>query len=350
MRIERLHGQALLRTAAHTLSHFLVDFSCAFLLYRAGFPAEQRILILLSYNACAFALQAPLGLLTDLMDRNGLVAGTGVALIALSALLLQEPVALAVAAGLGNALFHLGGGRDVLMDSGERSGPVGLFVSTGALGLWLGGKAGRGGFPLWIVLALLAVDALLLCFLVGRSPRQGFRSLGPVLTEQRRPNALCLTALVALLLVILLRSYLGMTLRFSWKGEGAYALLLILATLLGKASGGYLADAFGAGRVCAASLSTACLLFLFGETPLCGLLAVLLFNMTMPLTLTAAARLLPKAKGFAFGLTTFALFLGLVPILLELPAPLQKPWGYALLTLVSLGLLWPALRTVQRRG
>lgn len=35
--------------------------------------------------------------------------------------------------------------------------------------------------------------------------------------------------------------------------------------------------------------------------------------MTMPVTLWAVARILPGAKGFSFGLLTFALFLGFCP-------------------------------------
>ena len=40
--------------------------------------------------------------------------------------------------------------------------------------------------------------------------------------------------------------------------------------------------------------------------------------MTMPITLWAAARLMPGGKGFAFGLLTFALFLGYIPTALGL--------------------------------
>ena len=63
------------RTAAYAVCHFLVDFSCAYLLFstlagRMG-GAEQ----LLVYNFCAFALQMPLGLLADRLIRNAALAG-----------------------------------------------------------------------------------------------------------------------------------------------------------------------------------------------------------------------------------------------------------------------------------
>ena len=80
--------------------------------------------------------------------------------------------------------------------------------------------------------------------------------------------------------------------------------------------------------------------YLFSANPLCGTLAVFLFNMTMPITLWAAARLIPGGKGFAFGLLTFGLFLGYLPGWMGWPSILTSPATYALVALVSLVLLW----------
>ena len=65
-----------------------------------------------------------------------------------------------------------------------------------------------------------------------------------------------------------------------------------------------------------------------------------LFNMTMPLTLWAAARALPGARGFSFGLLTFGLFVGCLPSFLGWPNLLTGPWAYAAAALLSLALLW----------
>ena len=75
-----------------------------------------------------------------------------------------------------------------------------------------------------------------------------------------------------------------------------------------------------------------------------GTAAVFLFNMTMPITLWAAARLIPGAKGFAFGLLTFALFLGFLPTWLGWPSVLIQPWAMALTALVSAILLLLGLK------
>ena len=80
--------------------------------------------------------------------------------------------------------------------------------------------------------------------------------------------------------------------------------------------------------------------------PLPGVLAVLLFNMTMPVTLWAMAKLFPGAKGFSFGLLTFGLFLGYLPVYFKIGS-LHNPYLMAFFTLLSLLLLCIGLRKAR---
>lgn len=319
--------------ALYSLTHLAVDFTCAFLLFRLAAGAPDWALALLLYNFCAFAMQMPLGAIADRLNRNGVLAAAGCALTALSALL-PAPLPLAIAAGLGNALFHLGGGLDTLNDSTKKAAALGIFVSPGALGLALGTLCGKAGFlPLALpplTLLVLAAAILLLCRRTYGSLRSW--NAPPALACAGRP-----AAIVPLFLVVVLRSYMGMQQSFPWKAD--WALLLTLMLVLGKALGGFLSDRLGPRRASAVSLTAAGLLYFACALPLPGLLAVLLFNMTMPITLWAAARLLPGAKGFAFGLLTFALFLGFLPSYLGWPPLLTSPTAYVAVTAISMGLL-----------
>ena len=63
--------------ALYSLAHFWVDLSCAFLAFRFLSAAPEFTLCLLLYNFCAFALQMPLGLWADSLDRNGMLAAAG---------------------------------------------------------------------------------------------------------------------------------------------------------------------------------------------------------------------------------------------------------------------------------
>lgn len=322
----------------YSTAHFWVDLSCAFLVFRTMSASPDLALCLLFYNFCAFALQMPLGLLADLFDRNGVVAAVGCT-VAAAAYLPLAPLPAALIAGVGNALFHLGGGIDTLNVSENKAVWLGVFVSPGAVGLYLGTLWGKGSvLSLWLapaVLLLLAAGILLLCKRTFGSFRSGNAPLK--LSGDLKP-------LLPLFVVVVLRSYMGMNQSFSWKSTGSWALILTLALALGKAAGGYLMDKTAPRSASALSLGLAAGLYLLCALPLPGTLAVFLFNMTMPITLWGAAKVAPGSKGFAFGLLTFGLFLGFIPSWLGWPSLLSEPWSYALCALISLLLLYPALR------
>lgn len=324
--------------ALYSLAHFWVDLSCALLVFRTMADEADFMLCLLLYNFCAFALQMPFGLLADRLDRNGVVAAAGCALVAL-AYLLPLPVPAAVTAGVGNALFHLGGGVDTLNRSREGAWALGIFVSPGALGLFIGTLWGRGASPaLWLGPAgLLVLGGLILALRRGPSGNEA--------VDVSAPGGYA--PLPPLFLVVVLRSYMGMNQAFDWKAE--WALVLTLALVLGKTAGGFAMDRLGARSASAISLGLASALYLASALPLPGVLAVFLFNMTMPVTLWAAARVMPGAKGFTFGLLTFALFLGYLPSMMGWPSLLTGPVRYGLVALLSLALLWFPLRKEAAR-
>jgi len=74
---------------------------------------------------------------------------------------------------------------------------------------------------------------------------------------------------------------------------------------------------------------------------------MLLFNMTMPVTLWAMAKIMPGAKGFAFGLLTFGLFLGFLPVYLGIDVTQYTSWIFALISAVSLIILLTGLRRAR---
>ena len=323
--------------AVYSLAHFWMDLSCAFLLFRTLSDSPRWGLCLLLYNFCAFALQMPLGLLADRLGRSQQVAAAGCVLTAL-ACISPLPLPAAVIAGTGNALFHLGGGIAVLHCSADRAAPLGVFISPGALGLYIGTAWGRNAAP-WLGLAPLGL-LLMAALILRQCPRTAgtFRP-GSAPPDLSAPEGY--GVLLPLFLVVVLRSYMGMNQSFPWKSQ--WVLVLTLALVLGKTARGFLMDSLGPRRASALSLGLAAALYLASALPLPGTLAVFLFNMTMPVTLWAAARFMPGAKGFAFGLLTFALFLGYLPSYLGWPSLLTRPAAYACAALLSLAMLWPVL-------
>ena len=328
--------------AVYSVAHAIVDFSCAFLVYRTMMESPNLGFALLFYNFCAFALQMPFGLLADGWNRNGIVAAVGCSIVAVAYLPSLPAIAGAVIAGVGNGLFHVGGGLDVLNDSEKKSSALGIFVSPGAFGLYLGGILGRGtALPLPLpVILLIAAGAVIL--LTAHRTYGSLRSLNvPAEMVLNRHN---LFPVILLTAVVVLRSYMGFNQTLPWKGQWHWGLIVTIALVLGKAAGGFLCDRLDSRKAAALSLLLAAVLYLFSANPLCGTLAVFLFNMTMPITLWAAARLIPGGKGFAFGLLTFALFLGYIPSCLGWPSLFAAPWVNALGAILSAVLLLGGLK------
>jgi len=309
-------------TAVYAIAHFAVDLGCAFAVFSGGSSALGFLL----YNFFAFAVQMPLGLLADRFGKSRWFAITGACLVFLICCLRELSLLAVCLLGLGNALFHVGGGVAILDHAGDRAAELGVFVSPGAMGIYLGSMLTHR----WVVLLVLGV-----C--VGWMLAVKEKSVHSVM---ELPEKGVIPWAGLLFLVVVLRSYGGMAGSFSWK-TGGWGLAAVMAVVLGKTCGGILSDRFGAIRVSVCSLGLAAALYGVGELPVCGVLAMFLFNMTMPITLFALAKAMPGCRGFAFGLLTFALFLGFLPTYLG--AGSIGSFGMAVVAVSSLVLLVPGL-------
>lgn len=327
-----------MNTAIYALMHFLVDLVCAwsmFAFFRAG--SYENLLI---YNFCAFALQMPLGTLLDLladkrrMPRFWAIGGAVLTLIGA----LLHPAVL----GLGNALFHVGGGMDVIGEDFAKSRKgrdLGIFVAPGAVGLYLGTRLGKTDTSMMVLLiCALALAILAVVLLKGRTHTYTAPK------TQGNGLALCLCCF----LVVILRSYIGLNVTFQWKSGALFGWLAVAAVAFGKMAGGILAARFGMDRTIRSSLILAAGCFLLSDIPVCGLAALLLFNMTMPVTLYLLACRLPRLPGFSFGLLTFGLFLGFLPVYAGAQLPISGSVLGAAGSILSVLLLTIGRKAVSR--
>jgi FSR family fosmidomycin resistance protein-like MFS transporter len=297
------------------VAHALVDATCAALILSlAASAVEGALSLVVMYNVLAFALQSPFGLMADRFRIPVPTAIVGLLLVAASTLFFGVPFLAAAVAGIGNALFHVGGGVISLNLVPGKATMPGIYVAPGALGLLIGGLVGRSGqFVAWPFILLLAGAVLL----VWRIPRPAIR-YDAVLDGQFK----WFEAVILLLLFsIAIRGLVGSSLVLPWKSNRLLLVLLTLAVVLGKALGGVLGDRFGWKRVALAGLVVATpLLSFFADYPALAIAGAFCFNLTMPVTLAAMANMLPGWAGFAFGLTTLALILGVLPTFTEFEA------------------------------
>ncbi len=320
-------------TSLYAFAHFAVDFGCAYAMFCACRSSPGAFLL---YNFFAFAMQMPIGLLADALGQNRLFALVGTAIVAVMQLFGSFGIGGACLLGLGNALFHVGGGLDVMTRSPERAAPLGVFVSPGAFGIYLGTVLGSTTGLNWAVVAVLAAAGA--CMLLFVSPSHTPST--PVVLPER---SAILPGLL-LFLVVVLRSYGGMAASFSWK-TGLWSVICVFAVVLGKTLGGFLSDRIGLLPAAGWTLGLSAVFFCAADLPVCGAVALLLFNMTMPMTLFALSRKMPGCRGFSFGLLTFALFLGYLPTFFGAPS-IHGP-GMALVCILSAALLLWGIRKAE---
>lgn len=349
-----------------TYSHFAVDFGCFYILFAGlktylGGDLETLAAGFLAYNVIAFGLQSVLGLLGD--ERSQLAKGYGFAgacLVLLGVLMVAGGKgtrlvwADMVIAAFGNALFHVGGGVDVLRRSSGKMAGSGVFVSSGAMGVALGTLCSSGLTALLFILAAVLLTGLVRSLdikdkkLAEYGLAAGPRAEYIHFNIAKEGSFLMLTGL--LMAAVFIRSYAGSIMPLEWEKTGWLVIAPAAASCLGKALGGTVGDRFGAAETGVISLLiSAPLICLGAESAVLSLAGILLFNMTMPITLCGLASLMQRNLGFAFGLTTLALLMGVgITYFLAMPAGMVKP-VVAVMIVAAAVCIWMSIKRGEKR-
>lgn len=314
--------------AAYTFSHFAVDYVCLLtVLDPFGIRTEilggtqTYALFVILYNFLAFGLQMIIGAFCD-EHRKFPASAVGCVFVLIGALccaFIPGPYpeyafnlwTSVIFVGIGNAFFHVGGGIESLVHSGGKLRRSGVFVSSGAIGVALGiyncsRTTGGIGF-----IAALMLFCAAICFIAHlKYPAESESEITGAANEKL---GIWIVLGLALLSVII-RSFGGTAIPMEWKTTMKLGLVSGFAAFLGKFIGGFAADFFGARKTGILSLLVSLPLLVFGSgNMIISVIGIILFNMTMPITLGIVAQRLPKNPGLAFGLTTAALLLGAVP-------------------------------------
>ena len=337
------------RLAVYSGSHLVVDFACFFVL-KGCFSASTSGLTLgvgfLLYNLIAFALQAPLGYAVDkIRVRPFVLTVTGSLLVAVGVLLQVAPWAAVVVCASGNALFHLGGGIDSLANARGRYTRPGVFISFGALGVVAGTWTGsQQWLPAWTVVVIVLCCVGLQLLVRESVPHQ----TSAVFRLAPAPVTRGDIAILLLMLVIVVRALGGLLVDTPWKTGVTLTTVAAACVFAGKFVGGMLADRFGARNIVVVSLAvSAPLLTIWSGNVVAACMGLFCFNIMTSVTLVAIASRLPDNPGFAFGLTTLALFIGATIPMVMLISPSVASW--MLWALIAVALVCGALTTSNHK-
>jgi len=327
------------------ITHAVVDGICVaviFSIFRNQIVGANDIIgLVILYNVLAFGLQAIFGLVADYFKSPRVAAFLGCVLTGLSALtFLSFPIIAIILAGLGNALFHVGGGIISLNLTPKKAAAPGVFVAPGALGLLVGTLLGKNGqFIVWLAILILAI--LCIAMFAIKKPEIDYKKEEVVQGKFNYFEFILLLVLFS----IAIRSLIGSVLVFPWKTNLDLLIILTTGVVLGKGLGGIFADKFGWIKIAVGALTLSIPFLVFGSNfPLLAIIGMFLFNITMPITLVVISNILPGRAGFSFGLTTLALVIGTLPAYTGLKGFLGTQWFVFVIIIFSVLSLYYGLR------
>ena len=340
-----------------TILHFLVDGLCVCLLYLMAEKlqdASDVVAMFLTYNVLAFMTQPLTGWWVDRLQKRQTALLLSSLLLSSAAILafsFPRPLVFLLASillGMGNSLFHVWGGKLSATQTANDMRALGIFVSTGVLGLTVGVL-----YASWGLLAGMLLLIILLGLISMRMQTVACEAFSPLPSVPEPAMRLCFWLLV-ILVFVLTRSYVGEVIQVGTDRTPHVLLLLALTAMGGKALGGWLARWWGMGQAIVACLgiAAACLMWRGADcVPLLPIVAgVFAINCTMPMTLCLSNRLLPQREGLSFGLLAAVLIPG---YLLAKSLPLPSEYSFmlpALLLTIAIEVGMLMLMGEKRRG
>lgn len=299
--------------------HFVVEVICFFTLMKLTGDSAILWFAPLLYDALAFVPQAIIGYASDKFPKIP-IGFMGIILLLGGFILFSLEafdsylISLALIA-LGNAFLHVDGAEVTIRLSNGKLSHSAIFVAGGSFGVITGKLLGKINVS-FVVISLLGLSMIPFLMLAHTyKDNEDYENVS--CSKYSYSSDLSCGGIIILctIFIVVVRGYMGYGLPTSWNKSVFQTILLYLAMGFGKAFGGIFADLFGAKKVGIFSTLLAIPFLLLGDkVMIISLIGVLLFSMTMSITLGILVSILNRTPGLAFGLTTIGLFLGTVPI------------------------------------
>lgn len=292
--------------------HMITEIVCFYTVSRIIGDSVILWIVPFMYDAFAFVPQSLIGYFSDKYPKinMGLI---GVVLLTIGSVLvpLNYLYLGLIILCIGNCFIHVSGAEVTLRASDGKLAHSAVFVGGGSFGVITGKLLAKGHLPFWIIsiLGLTMIPFILLAELNKKASDFGdkYNYCNPAL----KPATIILLSVI----VVIIRAYMGYGIPTSWNKSTLQNILLFCFMGTGKCLGGILADAYGVKKIGLISVIGALPFLLFGDKiMIISLFGIMLFSMTMSITLGLLVSVLRRKPGLAFGLTTIGLFLGTAPV------------------------------------
>ena len=214
---------------------------------------------------------------------------------------------------IGNCMIHIQGAETTLRTSNGQMAPSAIFVSGGSFGVITGKILAMYNVPIpfVIIINLLMLIPIAICnkyvYLIDDKNLEKYNF------SNKNINSKVIITLAVF--VVIVRAYMGYGIPTTWNKTLIQTILLYCSMGIGKAMGGILIDSIGIKKTAILSTIGSLPFLLFGNNVMAiSLIGIMMFSMTMAVTLGLIVSEIKKYPGVAFGFTTIGLFLGSLPV------------------------------------
>lgn len=332
--------------------HFITEIVCFYVLTNVLGDSLILWLTPFIYDAFAFVPQSLIGYISDKFPKInfGII---GIFLLSFGFVsfmlnLLPGIYTELLILCLGNACIHIAGAEVTLRVSRGKLSHSAIFVGGGSFGVIIGKLIGQSSLNFWLIffLTLTMIPFVLLAEYYRKEliDEKNICKYFNYHSSKINPYLIILLTIF----IVIARGYMGYGIPTSWNKTVLQSVMLYFTMGLGKALGGILSDAFGIRKIAIISIIGSLPFLLFGDQLMfVSLFGVLLFSMTMSITLALLVSVLKNNPGLAFGLTTIGLFLGTVPVFFIRFNILINSLIIIILTIVCLLI---ALKIIKKEG
>lgn len=294
--------------------HFIIEIT-SFYIVSLYTDSNLVWMLALMYDFFAFVPQGLFGYLKDKgLKINFAITGMFLSTISLIMIYFNLNATLVILVlSIGNCMVHIEGAETTLKSSNGRMTPSAIFVSGGSFGVLTGKLLAmyKVSIPIIIVINALMLIPILIC---NRYESEiSDKKLESYHFSNKKINSKTIITLAVF--VVIVRAYMGYGIPTTWNKTLVQTILLYCSMGIGKAMGGILIDSIGIKKTALLSTIGSLPFLVFGNNIMTiSLIGIMMFSMTMAITLGIIVSELKKYPGVAFGFTTLGLFLGSLPV------------------------------------
>lgn len=294
--------------------HFVLEIACFFYISRVTNNSIYIWIVPFIYDALAFVPQGLIGYFVDKHPKIN-IGLIGVVFLIVSYLLysltnISIYISLIILC-IGNALIHVAGAEDTIRTSNGKLSTSAIFVSGGAFGIITGRILSKSNISsLFILLPIISMIPMMILSKANVNVKNSLDKYDYVKNNLNKT-----LVIIIALFVVIIRGYTSYGIPLSWNKTAIQTIIFFFVMGFGKALGGILSDLIGTRKTTIMSTLLSIPFLCFGnKIMIISLIGVMLFSMTMSITLGILVSTIKKYPGVAFGITTLGLFLGIVPI------------------------------------